>query len=369
MYHKAFSARLSLVIACGLLALTPGVVQAQTTVTEIRNESDTPLLRLQDAGSGAALFSLGNVAPDRPLTLRGRSTSDADQFMSFYDAAGNAQWHLNWMTTPGQQGLNFAESGVSDFRLFLKDGGGVGIGTNTLGSDLLRVAGTIRSTSGGFAFPDATTQTTAAVSSGAASSRVGGMSVSCCTLATLTSRSITVPTDGYVVALGGTEAQIDHTFGLRSSIHFGISTSSTTLNSYVVFQYDVSLPTGRHVFPIAVHGIYPVTAGTHTFYFLARHDPNTGGSLNQASFSTFDMKLTLLFVPKGYGTVTASKTDELAGDMEVANAREAAGSAATTSQAAPDTGFDRIGRLEAELEALRAELEAMRREVRAGAAP
>src|SRR5690606_13545791 len=100
MYHKAFSARLSLVIACGLLALTPGVVQAQTTVTEIRNESDTPLLRLQDAGSGAALFSLGNVAPDRPLTLRGRSTSDADQFMSFYDAAGNAQWHLNWMTTP-----------------------------------------------------------------------------------------------------------------------------------------------------------------------------------------------------------------------------------------------------------------------------
>lgn len=38
----------------------------------------------------------------------------------------------------------------------------VGIGTTTVGSDKLVVAGTIKSTSGGFVFPDATTQSTAA---------------------------------------------------------------------------------------------------------------------------------------------------------------------------------------------------------------
>ena len=172
-------------------------------------------------------------------------------------------------------------------------------------TDLLRVEGSIRSTTGGFVFPDATTQTTAAVESGAASSRVSSHTVVCCDLNTLTSRSITVPSSGYVIALGGTEAQIDHASGLRSNAHFGISTSASALDSYSVFQLDSTMPSGRHVFPIAVHGIYPVTAGTHTYYFLSRHTTANTGTRNTASFSTFDIKLTLIFVPESYGTVAS----------------------------------------------------------------
>ncbi len=365
--------RLSHCAAAALLALLSVLspaLQAQTTLVDVRDGTDTSLLHLQDGGGSIALLSLGDVAPDRPLTIRGRFSGASDEFVSFYDSGGNPQWHLNWFSTPGQQGLNFAESGVADFRLFLKEGGGVGIGTNTLGSDLLRVAGTIRSTSGGFAFPDATTQATAAVSSGAASSRVGSTTVSCCGIATLASRSLTVPTDGYVVALGGAEAQVEHALGLRTNLHFGISTSSTTLSSYAVFQYDVSLPTGRHVLPIAVHGVYPVTAGTHTFYFLARHDPDTGGNLNTASFSTFDMKLTLLFVPKGYGTVTSSLQS---GENEVGGTSQERGgtSGAATLRETSDASAGRASRLEAEVEALRAEVEALRQRVHAldGGAP
>jgi hypothetical protein len=41
------------------------------------------------------------------------------------DSSGNNQWHLNYL----DGGLNFAETGVSDFRLYLEDGGEVGIGT------------------------------------------------------------------------------------------------------------------------------------------------------------------------------------------------------------------------------------------------
>jgi hypothetical protein len=42
----------------------------------------------------------------------------------------------------------------------------VGIGTTTVGSNMLTVAGTVASTAGGFVFPDSTTQTTAATATG-----------------------------------------------------------------------------------------------------------------------------------------------------------------------------------------------------------
>jgi hypothetical protein len=48
------------------------------------------------------------------------------------DASGANQWHLNYSSA----GLNFAETGVTDYRLFLEDGGNVGIGTGTPGARL-----------------------------------------------------------------------------------------------------------------------------------------------------------------------------------------------------------------------------------------
>jgi microcystin-dependent protein len=54
-------------------------------------------------------------------------------------------------------GLNIGSN-----NLYLNGTGQVGIGTTTVGSDKLVVAGTIKSTSGGIVFPDGSTQTTAA---------------------------------------------------------------------------------------------------------------------------------------------------------------------------------------------------------------
>ena len=82
---------------------------------------------------------IGTSTPDRPLTVNAPSVDTilgirAAQMMSF-QTDDVTRWHLNLfdpfagITT--FYGLNFAESGVSDFRLFLAKGGNVGIGTPT----------------------------------------------------------------------------------------------------------------------------------------------------------------------------------------------------------------------------------------------
>ena len=106
--------------------------------------------------SGAARLSItsdgkagvGTASPRNPLGIRGTSTWE--ELMSFEDASGITKWHLNHNPQgPNvQRGLNFSETGVSDFRLFLQTGGNVGVGTGTpmasldVASGLLHVGGT-----------------------------------------------------------------------------------------------------------------------------------------------------------------------------------------------------------------------------------
>jgi len=67
--------------------------------------------------NGATAFN------NHPLVIRA-SGSDV---LAFQDSAGTPQWHWNLLGN----GFNFAESNVADYRLFLQDGGNVGIGTGT----------------------------------------------------------------------------------------------------------------------------------------------------------------------------------------------------------------------------------------------
>lgn len=79
---------------------------------------------------------IGTTTPDRPLTVNQASvaggTVRSAQSISL-QADGATFWHMNLLAPSGPNsglfGLNFAESGVADFRLFLEKGGNVGIGT------------------------------------------------------------------------------------------------------------------------------------------------------------------------------------------------------------------------------------------------
>ena len=73
--------------------------------------------------AGLGTTSLANSA----LTIQGTNPGNGvAQWLHLQDVDGNDNWHLNNLSG----GFNFAETGISDFRLFLAPGGNIGIGTS-----------------------------------------------------------------------------------------------------------------------------------------------------------------------------------------------------------------------------------------------
>ena len=100
---------------------------------------------------------------------------------------------------------------------------------------------------------------------GAASATEGAASVSLTTDPTIImSQSITCPTSGYVLALGTCQGRISHSTGTYSSGQFGVSMASGILpaNQDVGLYLQAALPSGVYDFPVTVHGLFSVTAGS-----------------------------------------------------------------------------------------------------------
>lgn len=91
-------------------------------------------------------YSAGNVgigtqdlAPNLPLTIMGSGPNC--EWIQLRGAFGTNLWHINYRNN----GMNVAETGAADYRLFIQTGGNVGIGTGTPGARL-DVSGTVRMT-------------------------------------------------------------------------------------------------------------------------------------------------------------------------------------------------------------------------------
>ncbi|MDT3671289.1 MAG: hypothetical protein ROZ37_13275 [Aromatoleum sp.] len=74
---------------------------------------------------------IGADAPRNPLAVRAQpgAAADFDELVSFEDSGGAGKWHLNLHKDAAGKALNFAETDVADGRLYLQQGGNVGIGT------------------------------------------------------------------------------------------------------------------------------------------------------------------------------------------------------------------------------------------------
>ncbi|MCI0596313.1 MAG: hypothetical protein L0Z48_07195 [candidate division Zixibacteria bacterium] len=114
----------------------------------------------------------------------------------------------------------------------------------------------------------------------------------------LLSRSITVPASGYVFAIGTAGVSVTHTNGVLSNGQYGVSDVSATFpaNQDVEVYVNPDAPSGLYGWPLTVHGLFSVSAGTHTFYFVG--DEDAGGHIAN------DLQLSLLYFPTAYGTVT-----------------------------------------------------------------
>ena len=72
---------------------------------------------------------IGTLTPRNPLAVLAQGAWE--ELLSFEDLNGKTNWHVN-QSPQGQnfkRGLNFSETSIADFRLFLQAGGNVGLGT------------------------------------------------------------------------------------------------------------------------------------------------------------------------------------------------------------------------------------------------
>ena len=307
-----------------------------------------------DAGSstdaaqqGGAIYMYDNNGSST-LTMEPRYDADGGYFMGS-SATGGAfgSWFLQSNTTGGNSAFTMS-GGESAFSVF----------TGSTGN-----ASVIMST-------DAVSSLERLNEPGVANNQASVMAVPE-TLGSILSRTIDCPTAGYVLVLAQGDIAITHTNGTISDYVWGVSESPTTLpiNQDVQARVPASAPSGTYDFPASAHGLFEVSAGLNTFYFVA-------GELFGGSATMFDLQLTLIFFPTAYGAVAPNGPGGFAvagegNDMLVAapGPMTPAAIAAEQAQAADFSAWRRqmeFDAMRAEMDALRARMEALEAEQAAG---
>lgn len=174
---------------------------------------------------------------------------------------------------------------------------------------------------------------------------------------TIISRSITVPSEGYVLAVSTAQVDVSHMTATTSTAAFGISTSPAGFVSCqdVGLQLYSACPTGIYQFPVSNNNLFTVAgAGTYTYYFV--------GYEAAGNFTLYDCQLSLVFIPTAYGTVASS----------TAGADVTDGGGVKPGPSPVDIEAERLesiaandARIEREIEELREQVETMRREMEA----
>lgn len=167
---------------------------------------------------------------------------------------------------------------------------------------------------------------------------------------TITSRSITVPDDGYVVAIAGGYVELGHVNGTDSRAIVGVNdVTGAFASGTVVTGVPSAAPSGNYRSATPWVGIWPVSAGSNTFYLLAQRI----GAANGAVLN--DPTLLLLYMPTAYGTVTGSLAMEGGGPEGV---REGLTQGEIETEKAEAAAFD-AARLQREVELLRTQVDAL----------
>ena len=189
------------------------------------------------------------------------------------------------------------------------------------------------------------------------SNNANGSPVATPTGATVTmSRSITAPTDGYVLAIATGELILNHVTGATSTIQYSVSrdcdaTPTAPLTQQTNYGLPTGAATGTYRVPSTVQGIFDVPSGTTTFCAYV--------NVTSGSSSIDDQNLSLIFVPTAYGSIVSNLTE---GGDEVEEAPRAgltAGDIAAERAASEQANSDRVRAELQEMEARLAEIEAL----------
>ena len=109
--------------------------------------------------------------------------------------------------------------------------------------------------------------------------------------------AVTVPANGYVLAIATSQVTADHVNGNHTAADFGVSDTAGVLppTQQVGFLIPSNYPTGNLLVPVTVQTIFTVSAGANTFYLL--------GNELDGNVTVSDMTLSLIYFPTAYGRV------------------------------------------------------------------
>jgi hypothetical protein len=105
----------------GDLIFSPGATSGAETAKVVISASGNVEIR----GTGRLGIGSSDFTKE-PLVIRAQQRQES--LIAFEDPEGNKKWHIEQNFGGNTPGLNFVETGIADFRLFLQKGGNVGIG-------------------------------------------------------------------------------------------------------------------------------------------------------------------------------------------------------------------------------------------------
>lgn len=184
------------------------------------------------------------------------------------------------------------------------------------------------------------------------------------TISDIASRTITCPTSGYILAIASAEISVSHTTGTISFGYFGVSNASGSApsNQDVEIVIPSAAPSGAYDYPFTSHGVFSVSTGIQTFYFV--------GFESTGAYTLNDINLTLLFFPTSYGVVSApvppapGENDDNVNPLSQVAARGPLTQAEIDSEKREAEAFDRA-RVQAELDDMQVQIDRLRAKLRA----
>lgn len=169
------------------------------------------------------------------------------------------------------------------------------------------------------------------------------------------SRTITPPTDGYVLALGQAAVRILHTQGTFTEGAIGLSDDGVNFGSAqdVNLQITSNAASGNYSFPAHMNATFAAAEGTPlTIHIVAQE---TGGNIRLE-----DLSLTLLFVPTAYGTVDPARPAPGGDQDEVSRPPQSPSDIQAEQEESRRWNSDRIER---EIAKIRAEMDELQRKL------
>jgi hypothetical protein len=174
---------------------------------------------------------------------------------------------------------------------------------------------------------------------------------------TLLSHSIDVPEDGYVLTIATCEVVVHHQALQVDNLALGVSDTPGVMRQDINLILSENLTWGDYAFPVTVQGVFEVSSGTNTFYFVARQIQ--GGTDH---FDIWNQEFALIYFPTAHGSLTSTLGQSL----------DDRGNHSPASHTLPDRSSEesapqwisRIEHLEQEVAAIRSELETVKSRMR-----